>query len=46
LENSEINSVFLQISGRRRGAGRAVSMACGEIPYAAEQRNKFAVTGK
>jgi hypothetical protein len=33
LKNSEI----LQIVGPWRNAGRAVSTACGEIPYAAEQ---------
>jgi hypothetical protein len=37
VENSEINSEFSQIAGRSGEAGRAVSMAYGEIPCAAEQ---------
>jgi hypothetical protein len=46
LENSEFNSEFLQITARQGEVGRGVSMPCGEIPCAAEQRNQIGATGK
>jgi hypothetical protein len=46
LENSQINSELLQIAGLGRGGRRTLSMACGEIPYAAEQETRFAITAK
>jgi hypothetical protein len=46
LENSEFNS---ELSQNRRSAApsrAAISKACGEIPYAAEQASQIAVAGK
>jgi hypothetical protein len=46
LEYSQNNSELLQTADASPDAGQAVSMACGDIPCAAEQENEFAGTGK
>jgi len=46
LEYSQNNSEHLEIADGSRAAGRADSMACGEIPCAAELGKEFAGTGK
>jgi hypothetical protein len=46
LGYSEINSEIQQNAVRWRDLGQAASMACGEIPCAAEQENQIAVTSK
>jgi hypothetical protein len=43
---SEENSELFQIADGWLRGGPAVSMACGEIPCAAEQGSRFALSGK